>query len=62
VIAVDMPLWHACQRIAYPERRVTGVSDHPPFLGPVPSPRRMPASWLYHKLASDPALRQKVLL
>ena len=56
-----MPLWHACQRIAYPTRSVSGVSDHPPFLGPLPRPDRMPASWLYHTLANDPALRAKVL-
>ena len=56
--AIDLPLWHACQRIAYPTR---SASDHPPFLGPLPRPNRMPASWLYHKLAANPELRFQVL-
>jgi hypothetical protein len=58
VKAFDLPLWHACQRIVYPTR---SVSNNPPFPGPVPRPNRMPASWLYHKLAQNPALRAQVL-
>ncbi len=58
--AVDLPLWHACQRIAYPNIGLC-VSDHPPFLGPLPRPNRMRASWLYHKLSRDSILRAKVV-
>jgi hypothetical protein len=56
---VDMPLWHACQKIAYPKTALP--SSEPPFLGPLPRPNRMRASWLYHKLAQNPGLRAKVL-
>lgn len=56
-----MPLWHACQRIAYADRRMFCVSDFPPFAGPLPRPDRMPASWLYSKLAADAELRAQVL-
>jgi hypothetical protein len=55
---IDLSLWHACQRIAYPTR---SASNHPPFLGPLPRADRMPASWLYLKLAANPPLRAQVM-
>lgn len=56
----DPTLWKQVQRIAYPKR--APVSS-PPFPAHIqhPTPTRMPASWLYHKLAGDSVLRAKVL-
>lgn len=58
--SVNMPLWHACQRIAWPRHRWL-PSNNPPFSATVCSPKVKPASWLYHTLVGDPALRAVVL-
>jgi hypothetical protein len=54
----DRALWQAVQRIVYPRRFPSG---NPPFPQTGTSPKRRPASWLYHTLLKDPALRAKVI-
>lgn len=56
---IDRALWARVQRIAYPKRAPT---SHPPFPQSFNNgPKQRPASWLYHLLANDAALRAKVL-
>lgn len=50
-------LWIQCQAVTYPKRF---PSLHPPFDPEGLSPKRRPASWLYHKLVNDPELRKQV--
>jgi hypothetical protein len=57
---IDMNLWHACQKTAYPERRMTGVSNEQPFHISECTPKMKPASWLYHTLAADRELLAQV--
>lgn len=54
----DMTLWHAAQRLVYPNR---WPSDHHPFPREQASVKRKRASWLYYTLLDDPVLRAKVL-
>lgn len=56
--AADPGLWHSVQLIVYPRKP---PSFGAPFPAEICSPKRKPASWLYHTLAADPALRAKVL-
>lgn len=54
----DLDLWQRVQRIVYPKR---WPSANPPFGTDKGGPTWRPASWLYHRLAADPALRARVL-
>lgn len=54
----NQPLWAHVQRLVYPDR---WPSEHRPFPAASCTPKRKPASWLYHKLAADTALRAQVL-
>lgn len=58
--SVNMPLWHYCQRLVYPRHRWL-PSNNPPFPRDTCSPTRRRASWIYHQVAGDPALRAQVL-
>ncbi len=58
VRAPSHALWQQVQRITYPGR---WPSDHGPFPADGATPRRRPASWLYHTLACDSVLRAQVL-
>lgn len=55
---IDLPLWLACQRIVYGWRINT---SNRPFAVDICTPRRKPASWLYHLLAANPSLRRQVI-
>lgn len=55
VVYVDKELWRYCQQLVYPK---TLPSHGHPYEGGF-SPRKRPASWLYHELVSDPDLRRR---
>lgn len=55
---IDVTLWHAAQRLVYPQR---SPSNNPPFPREQCSVKRKVASWLYYTLLDDPSLRSKVL-
>lgn len=53
----DPDLWARVQRLVYPGRT---PSTYPPFPKDGTSPNRMPASWIYHLLVENRALRDQV--
>lgn len=55
--SVDPELWHKVQVLTYPHR---APSIHSPFRMQGATPKRKPASWLYHLLRRSPILPRQV--